>query len=75
MKIKNANIWTKEHGFIPGGISFGDTIEQVGAVSGADAIDAAIRKIEGADLGEWVKVSEGAQYLVTVENVKDYYSE
>jgi ribose transport system substrate-binding protein len=46
-----------------------------GMIIGADAIDAAIRKIEGADLGEWVKVSEGAQYLVTVENVKDYYTE
>ncbi len=40
MKIKNANIWTKEHGFVSGGISFTDTIEQVGVVSGADAIDA-----------------------------------
>ena len=46
-----------------------------GMIIGADAIDAAIRKIEGADLGEWVEVSEGAQYLVTVENVSDYYSE
>ncbi len=46
-----------------------------GIIIGADAIDAAIRKIEGADLGEWVECSEGAQYLVTAENINDYYSE
>ena len=40
MKITNASIWTKEHGFQNGGISFSDTIDQVGAVSGADALDA-----------------------------------
>ena len=46
-----------------------------GIIIGADAIDAAIRKIEGADLGEWVECSEGAQYLVTAENIDQYYSE
>ncbi len=40
MKIKNATIWTKEHGFLHGGISFTETIAQVGAVSGTDALDA-----------------------------------
>lgn len=46
-----------------------------GMIIGADAIDAAIRKIEGEDLGEWVQCSEGAQYLVTAENVSHYYTE
>ena len=46
-----------------------------GMIIGADAIDAAIRKIEGEDLGEWVQCSEGAQYLVTAENVSEYYTE
>ncbi len=45
-----------------------------GMIIGADAIDAAIRKIEGEDLGEWVKCSDDAQYLVTAENVNQYYT-
>jgi len=45
-----------------------------GMIIGADAIDAAIRKIEGEDLGEWVKCSDDAQYLVTAENVNEYYT-
>ena len=45
-----------------------------GMIIGADAIDAAIRKIEGEDLGEWVKCSDAAQYLVTAENVNEYYT-
>ncbi len=45
-----------------------------GVVIGADAIDAAIRKIEGEDLGEWVKVRDEAQYLVTSENIDKYYT-
>lgn len=40
MKIINAKIWTKEKGFQQGGISFSETIERVGAVSGPDALDA-----------------------------------
>ncbi len=46
-----------------------------GTIIGATAIDAAIRKIEGEDLGEWVEVSSDAQYLVTIDNISDYYSE
>jgi ABC-type sugar transport system substrate-binding protein len=45
-----------------------------GNIIGADAIDAAIRKIEGADLGKWVKVRDEAQYLVTSENIDKYYT-
>lgn len=43
-------------------------------IIGAAAIDAAIRKIEGEDLGDWVEV-KGAQYLVTKENISQYYTE
>ena len=39
MNIKNANIWTKEHGFVGGGVSFTDTIHFVGDVKTKDAID------------------------------------
>lgn len=40
MKIKNAKIWSKARGFSLGGVAFSDVIEQVGDVSGADALDA-----------------------------------
>ncbi len=40
MKIVNANIWTKEKGFLTGGVAYSDIIEQVGDVSGEGAIDA-----------------------------------
>ncbi len=40
MKIKNAKIWTKEDGFVPGGVAFGERIESVGDVNGTDALDA-----------------------------------
>ncbi len=39
-------------------------------IIGAVCIDTAIKKIEGCLLGEWVEV-EGAQYLVSKENIKD----
>ena len=45
-----------------------------GIIIGECAIDAAIRKIEGEDLGEWVEVDSAAQYLVTVDNIADYPS-
>jgi ribose transport system substrate-binding protein len=45
-----------------------------GIIIGECAIDAAIRKIEGEDLGEWVEVDAAAQYLVTVDNIADYPS-
>ena len=45
-----------------------------GKIIGATAIDSAIRKIEGADLGKWVKVSDDAQFLVTAENISKYYT-
>jgi ABC-type sugar transport system substrate-binding protein len=40
-------------------------------IIGAVCIDTAIKKIEGTELPEWVEV-EGAQYLVTKENISEY---
>lgn len=40
MIITNAKIWTKNRGFIHGGIACSDVVEQVGEISGAGAIDA-----------------------------------
>lgn len=40
MKIVHAKVWTKERGFIEGGIACSDVIEQIGEVSGTGAIDA-----------------------------------
>lgn len=40
MKIKNAKIWTKEHGFVSGGVVFDERIRLLDDVGEADAFDA-----------------------------------
>lgn len=50
------------------------SVAAVGTIIGATCIDAAIRKIEGEDLGEWVEVDASAQFLVTPENIDQHYS-
>ena len=43
-------------------------------VIGKVCIETAIKKIEGVNLPDWVRV-DGAQYLVNKENISQYYSE